>query len=396
MAGALRLARVRLAPHRCLNAAARASPQYGYLPRVSTDPYVVPADSDTPRQAQNLAPGVAMPPARAWRLHRPGDEVAIGQPHGELLGEPGPNIGYALTLVHRAQSRFALAPHEHFDDAAAVVGELAMRRAASYGRAPVAADVESAMLVFGYQGGCAPDFAAWRATSVQGAHHDYPRRRALVEAVPIDELRLTPQALAGRVEELRPRVRAFARAGLMIPLLLSPEHEELRRALRRFAEEQVAPHAAEADERSEFPWKSFEGYRSSGFIRLPYPVEHGGDGGDAVAYAMLVEEVARVLRVLGAPRAHLPPRVRADPGARLVGARRPRRTQGRDGGVAGLVLPLGAAGGQRRHVDDDPSRARRRPLRAERPQGVGQQRRDLRLLHRVRRHRPGRQPAPAA
>jgi len=78
------------------------------------------------------------------------------------------------------------------------------------------------------------------------------------------------------------------------PFLLSDEHEELRRALRRFAEEQIAPHAAEADDRAEFPWKSFEAYRSSGFIRLPYPVEHGGDGGDAVAYAMLVEEVARV------------------------------------------------------------------------------------------------------
>jgi alkylation response protein AidB-like acyl-CoA dehydrogenase len=76
--------------------------------------------------------------------------------------------------------------------------------------------------------------------------------------------------------------------------ILSSEHEELRGTLRRFAEEQVAPHAAEADERSEFPWKSFEAYRDSGFIRIPYPVEHGGDGADSVAYAMLVEEVARV------------------------------------------------------------------------------------------------------
>jgi alkylation response protein AidB-like acyl-CoA dehydrogenase len=76
--------------------------------------------------------------------------------------------------------------------------------------------------------------------------------------------------------------------------LLSPEHEELRVALRRFAEEQVLPHAAEVDERAEFPWKSFEAYRDSGFIRLAYPTEHGGDGGDMVAYAMLVEEVARV------------------------------------------------------------------------------------------------------
>jgi len=80
----------------------------------------------------------------------------------------------------------------------------------------------------------------------------------------------------------------------MSTFALSPEHEELRRALRRFADEQVAPFAAEADERSEFPWKAFEGYRQSGFLRLPYPVEHGGDGGDGVAYAMLVEEVARV------------------------------------------------------------------------------------------------------
>jgi alkylation response protein AidB-like acyl-CoA dehydrogenase len=76
--------------------------------------------------------------------------------------------------------------------------------------------------------------------------------------------------------------------------LLSDEHEELRRALRRFAEEQIAPHAAEADERAEYPWKSFEAFRSSGFLGIPYPEVYGGEGADGVAYAMLVEEVARV------------------------------------------------------------------------------------------------------
>jgi alkylation response protein AidB-like acyl-CoA dehydrogenase len=76
--------------------------------------------------------------------------------------------------------------------------------------------------------------------------------------------------------------------------ILSPEHDELRRSLRRFAEEQIAPGAAEADERSEYPWKAFGAYRASGFVRMPYPVEHGGDGADAIAYAMLIEEVARV------------------------------------------------------------------------------------------------------
>jgi len=75
---------------------------------------------------------------------------------------------------------------------------------------------------------------------------------------------------------------------------LSSEHRALRASLRRFAEEGIAPHAAEADDRSEYPWKSFEAYRDSGFVRLPYPERLGGDGADMVAYAMLVEEVARV------------------------------------------------------------------------------------------------------
>jgi hypothetical protein len=175
---------------------------------VSTDPFVAPTADDAPLPTQNVAPGVAVPPAQGWRLHRPGDDVAVGQPRGELLGVPGPNIGYALSLVHRAKARFALAPHEHFDDAAAVVGEVAMRRAASYGRAPVAADVECAMLVFGYEGGCTPDDAEWRASVIQGAHHDYPRRRVLVEAVPLDELRSAPSALRGRLDDVRARLRA--------------------------------------------------------------------------------------------------------------------------------------------------------------------------------------------
>jgi alkylation response protein AidB-like acyl-CoA dehydrogenase len=79
----------------------------------------------------------------------------------------------------------------------------------------------------------------------------------------------------------------------MSSFLLSPEHEELRKALRRFADEEIVPNAAAADATGEYPWASFEAYRDSGFIRLPYPEEYGGDGGDLVAYAMLVEEVAR-------------------------------------------------------------------------------------------------------
>jgi hypothetical protein len=174
-----------------------------------TDPFSVPTPADAPRQDQNLAPGVSVPPARAWSANRPGD-LRGGQPRGELLGSPGPNVGYALTLVHRAKDRLALAPHEHVDDAAAVVGEMAMKRASSYGRAPVMADVECAMLVLGYQGGCAPGFAEWRALAVEGAHHEYARRRAFCDGVSLDALRLAPSALATRVETVRGALRTAA------------------------------------------------------------------------------------------------------------------------------------------------------------------------------------------
>ena len=76
--------------------------------------------------------------------------------------------------------------------------------------------------------------------------------------------------------------------------VLSEEHEEFRASARRLAETGIAPHAAEADARAEFPWESFGAYRDSGLVRTPYPVEHGGDGGDWLTYAILVEEVARV------------------------------------------------------------------------------------------------------
>ncbi|HSO94729.1 MAG TPA: hypothetical protein VLV81_01670 [Acidimicrobiia bacterium] len=180
---------------------------------MAADPFVAPTLDDTPRQQPNLAPGVHMPAARPWRPDRPGDVVAYGQPHGKLLGDPGPNIGYALTLALRLHDKVQLAPTEHLDDAIAVVSELAMKRAASYGRAPVMADLEAAALILGYLGGCDPDDALWRVEAVTEAAHDYPARRAVCDAVDLDALRLAPSVLTSRTRELRSQVRAAWRPG---------------------------------------------------------------------------------------------------------------------------------------------------------------------------------------
>lgn len=148
-----------------------------------TDPFVAPDLDDRPRQQQNLPPGLGYPPARSWRANRPGD-LDASQPGGTLRGRPGPNVGYAYTLAERARDRFKLGPHEHLDDAISVVAEIAMKRAAAFGRAPVIGDVELAMALLGYDGSADDAFAAWRARVVHGAAHDYPTRRAIVDSVP--------------------------------------------------------------------------------------------------------------------------------------------------------------------------------------------------------------------
>ncbi len=165
---------------------------------------MVPTLGDEPRQEPNLAPGVYLPAARAWRPERPGDEVADGQPRGQLLGTPGPNTGYAFTLAQRLADRLSLVAHEHLGDAISVVAAVAAKRAASYRRAPVRDDVECAALVLGYLGE-APEieFAHWRGGVVRGADHDYVARQAVCDAIEVSDLCPAPHDLAPRVRELR-------------------------------------------------------------------------------------------------------------------------------------------------------------------------------------------------
>ncbi len=170
---------------------------------VPTDPYI-PNDIDSdPRQLPNLAPGVHMPPAGSWHADRPGDLVA-GQPHGDLLGSPGPDVGYALLLVERRRDQFVISTHEPRSDAEAVVAEIAMKRASSYGRAPVLADIDVAMELLGYAGDVPLEIPEWRLHLVHEAARDYARRRRIVDGIPFDVLRLPPE----KVQESMAGVRA--------------------------------------------------------------------------------------------------------------------------------------------------------------------------------------------
>ncbi|WP_320065967.1 acyl-CoA dehydrogenase family protein [Micromonospora sp. RTGN7] len=74
---------------------------------------------------------------------------------------------------------------------------------------------------------------------------------------------------------------------------LPEEHEAIREAVREVCAAKVAPHAAEADETSEFPKASYDALRSADFHAPHIPVAYGGAGADALATAIVIEEVAR-------------------------------------------------------------------------------------------------------
>ncbi len=173
-----------------------------------TDPYVPLTLDEEPRQETNLAPGSHMPPSGSWRANRPGELGAL-QPKGALLGSPGPNVGYALTLANRARDRMQLEPHERSDDAIAVVAAIAMKRAATFGRAPTITDVDFAMELLGYHGDAPEDVRSWRPDVVRAAAHDYVVCRAVVDTVSTGLLRLPPSELPEHLAIVR---EAMARA----------------------------------------------------------------------------------------------------------------------------------------------------------------------------------------
>ena len=75
---------------------------------------------------------------------------------------------------------------------------------------------------------------------------------------------------------------------------LPEEHEELRQAVRSLAEDKIAPRAAEIDATGEFPRDVYDALVASGFHAVHIPEEYGGEGGDALAVCLVIEEVARV------------------------------------------------------------------------------------------------------
>jgi alkylation response protein AidB-like acyl-CoA dehydrogenase len=75
---------------------------------------------------------------------------------------------------------------------------------------------------------------------------------------------------------------------------LSEHHALLRSSLRQFFKERVAPHAREWDEAEHFPSELIPELAELGLLGIKIPEAYGGAGLDMSAYAIAVEEAARV------------------------------------------------------------------------------------------------------
>ncbi|MEY9862657.1 alkylation response protein AidB-like acyl-CoA dehydrogenase [Catenulispora sp. GAS73] len=75
---------------------------------------------------------------------------------------------------------------------------------------------------------------------------------------------------------------------------VSEEHDLLREAVRSLCEEKILPFAAEVDEQSRFPQEALDALVSSDLAAVHVAEQYGGQGADALATCIVIEEVARV------------------------------------------------------------------------------------------------------
>ena len=74
---------------------------------------------------------------------------------------------------------------------------------------------------------------------------------------------------------------------------LAEEHDELRAAIRALVDKEIAPYAAAVDEDARFPEEARKALVAADMHAVHIPEEYGGQGADAIAACIVIEEVAR-------------------------------------------------------------------------------------------------------
>lgn len=75
--------------------------------------------------------------------------------------------------------------------------------------------------------------------------------------------------------------------------MLNEEQQMFKDIIRKFAQREIAPIAAETDRTHQFPLDTYRKLAELGLCGIPFPEEWGGAGGDYVTFAIFIEEIAK-------------------------------------------------------------------------------------------------------
>ena len=82
-------------------------------------------------------------------------------------------------------------------------------------------------------------------------------------------------------------------------LELNEEQEMIRKMAQDFAQNELAPVAAELDEKAEPPLANLKKMAALGFMGLAIPEEYGGIDADSISYVIAIEEISKVCASTG-------------------------------------------------------------------------------------------------
>lgn len=74
----------------------------------------------------------------------------------------------------------------------------------------------------------------------------------------------------------------------------SREQQMVKKMLKEFAENEIAPISAEIDEKAIYPYETIAKLAELGIMGMPFPEKYGGAGTDYLTYIMAVEEISKV------------------------------------------------------------------------------------------------------
>lgn len=117
---------------------------------------------------------------------------------GKQLGHPGPDQGYALKLARHFDGRLQVVPPERPEDAVAGCVAVATARSALFGRAPIVHDLDIAFRIWGFLGDAPAELFEFRQSLFESCAHEYGAKRAIVDQVPEETLRLSHGEVARR------------------------------------------------------------------------------------------------------------------------------------------------------------------------------------------------------